>query len=549
MKLLKLICSALLLNFSYCAYSAAPVYYGILTVGAKVGYKAVNQSFKLQFYAVNNTTQKQTLSGFQFAHVSGPTTNIKVQSITNTCNGVLAGQGSVCNIYVNVLAKGNTSTTSSHPAETFRFSMKLNDAGGRGSVLTAKYPTEFLFATGKSIAGATRTITFKNACSAGSKLYIGLSGGAVNSIKPAIAGKLTSCNSDADCYPGSRCIPTLSIKQCFSNNPAPKNSSSPSDPFFLAPGKSITAEIPTFDNGVNIIWSGGFAGRGGCIGSQCETADCGGVSGGKVGACTAGKGFNQPVTMAEYTFEGQGNVTTATGNGETYTTSTNPVNDTYDLTNINGMSFASISVTPNATAGGTSNPYNCGVPGNKLSKSGLGACTWKFSPPSLQYIWVAYKNGATSCTSNTNCTKPEVCGTSVNRTAASGSRLKQRCGLPLGYWTADAICAADPGNNTPLFPCTDPIQGSLTYADMWGCSTGDLKESCYNVKNTTCCGCVNWNTVANVKVPYPPTEKCKGNNPLWEAHSQSRIEWVKRGCPTAYTYPYDDKASTFTCQK
>jgi hypothetical protein len=549
MKFLKWFGAALLLGFSWTAFSAAPVYYGILTVGIKVPYKAVNQTFKLLFYAVNNSTQRQTLSDFKFAHESGPNTGVKLKSITNSCNGVLAGQGSVCNIFVTVMTQGNPGTSHSHPAERYRFSMRLNASGGRGSILSAKLPTDFLFATGKLVSSANRTLTFKNFCAANKKLYVGLSGGAVNSIKPAISGKLTTCNADADCYPGSKCISTLGQKQCFSINPIPKNTANPSDAYFLAPGKTITAKIPTYDNGVSIIWSGGFAGRGGCVGNQCQTADCGGVSAGKVSACKPGQGFKQPVTMTEYTFESEGNVITATGDGNTYTLSPNSVTDTYDITNINGISFASISVTPNATPGGTSNPYNCGVPGNKLNKSGLGKCTWKFTPPSNDYVWVAFNSGASSCTTDSDCTSPAVCGMSIKRSAALGARIKKRCGIPLGYWTADAVCAADPGNNTPLFPCTDPIQGSLTYADLWGCSKGELKQSCYNVKNTTCCGCVNWNTVANITVPYPPTVVCKGKNPIWQTHSQSRIEWVKRGCPTAYTYPYDDKSSTFTCQK
>jgi hypothetical protein len=30
---------------------------------------------------------------------------------------------------------------------------------------------------------------------------------------------------------------------------------------------------------------------------------------------------------------------------------------------------------------------------------------------------------------------------------------------------------------------------------------------------------------------------------------QPTLQWLKSGCPSAYTYPYDDMSSTFTCQE
>ena len=36
-------------------------------------------------------------------------------------------------------------------------------------------------------------------------------------------------------------------------------------------------------------------------------------------------------------------------------------------------------------------------------------------------------------------------------------------------------------------------------------------------------------------------------NPTWTSDVQPGLQYLKAGCPTAYTYPYDDKSSTFTC--
>jgi len=540
----------ILLGFSEHSTAASTVYFGILPTSVKVNFKAINQKFDLLFYVVNNSTQKQTLSDLTFIPIKAPAANpVKLVSIGNDCKNILAGQGSVCNIHVIMLAQGNKATTKSYAPFDYQFSMKINAVGGRGSVLSAKIPTRFLFATGKVIAEATRTIAFENLCPASQKVYMGISGGAVNSIRPAIAGKLTTCTTSADCYPGSTCVNT-NPKQCFSDNPIPKNTVNPANPYYLAPKKTSSVTIPTYDNGVQIIWSGGIAARLECTGDQCQTADCGGVAADKVHGCVAGRGFNQPVTTSEFTLEGEGSVTSATFNGSTYVESGNTAADTYDVTIINGITMAPLSMQPSNAGWSAANPYYCGIPGFKPARSPLGACSWNFTPPTVGYVWVAFKTGAISCTQDSDCTtKPEVCGQSYNPGVAPGLRIRQHCGIKKGYWTADAICAADPKNNTPEFPCTTEVQGSLTYGDLFGCSTGNLAQSCYNVSTTTCCGCVNWDTVANVSVPYPPTAKCVGANPIWQTHSQPRLEWLKRGCPTAYTYPYDDKSSTFTCQK
>ena len=37
------------------------------------------------------------------------------------------------------------------------------------------------------------------------------------------------------------------------------------------------------------------------------------------------------------------------------------------------------------------------------------------------------------------------------------------------------------------------------------------------------------------------------SDPVWYTYIRPGIEWIKRACPSAYTYPFDDKTSGFSC--
>lgn len=45
----------------------------------------------------------------------------------------------------------------------------------------------------------------------------------------------------------------------------------------------------------------------------------------------------------------------------------------------------------------------------------------------------------------------------------------------------------------------------------------------------------------------PETEKCKNKNAFWNDKVKSGLLYLKKACPTAYTYPFDDMSSTFVC--
>lgn len=297
--------------------------------------------------------------------------------------------------------------------------------------------------------------------------------------------------------------------------PAPANNN-----YKLDPGSSNTVNIP------GAQWSGVIAGRTNCAGGVCETGDCGGGE----GACT--HGFNQPATQAEFT-------TVPTGG-----------NDFYDVEVINGFNLP-ISITPSVAAS-ANNPYFCGTPGAVNPSPGMGSCSWQFAPPLVEYNWV--QNGGKACTASTDCTGGTICGLSFN--PGQQQLLQKTCGKQLGYWTANQICGIQRNYGAP-FNCSEvpPNQPTLTWWNLFACvppigceQPGNPACSCYqNGANSSCCGCVNWDKIGLPVPPGPTTQQCNSTNPNWNNHVQPTLEWLKRGCPTAYTYPFDDVSSTFQC--
>ncbi|CEK11039.1 thaumatin family protein [Legionella hackeliae] len=546
------ICSLILslLSISTSAI-AAPLFIATYPQKYIVSYGANHQTLQLQYTIVSNLANRsQDLSKFGFASAK-PDARILLKSITNTCRGILPPQGprGVCTVNVNLQVTGIQ-----YPSHTAlpnaAYHLLFTYGSGRGTTMSS-VPIMFNFATGATIPTAARTFIFKNNCNY--NVWLGISGGATNSIKPAIAGDAQSCKDtvhSSDCYPGSVCIPvSAGVKHCFWKNPTPTGGN-----YNLTQGGgSATVTFPVYNNGIDAQWSGGVAGRTNCTSTSCDTGDCnGGATSGHNGACKTGTGFNAPVSTAEFTLLGTLPLVynnTARGNTD---------KDTYDVTIINGISTA-ISMAPsNGTWGGSQSPYSCGVPGATTNVQSSAACDWSsFNPPNLKaYRWVKYTNTAVQdqCL-NTNCAQGE-CGAAFNP-GNGGVVLKNVCGTPLGYWTADAFCAKDSTfqDSRININCSAHLaspDSQYTQAELYGCSKGIFKNSCYTAGavSGSCCGCVNWNTLG-INVPAPPiTQSCGGvKTDSWVNVSQPKLEWLKEACSNAYVYPYDDASSTFTCQK
>lgn len=365
--------------------------------------------------------------------------------------------------------------------------------------------------------GGSRTFTFTNQCS--SDIWFGISGGSVKS-KVGTTTQPDLCNTSDDCYQGSSCIQTGNISHCFWDNPAPANGS-----YKLTKGQSNTVEFPSVDNGLGLLWSGQIAGRTNCTGPACETASCG--SGGN--ACNPSQGFNSPATLAEFSLLHSGV-------------------DTYDISAINGMNVP-VKFGPSNASVDPMSPFTCGTSGNTLTVQGLGSCSWSYTTPSNIYRDVL--QGGASCSSDSACTVAgEVCGLSFQDVLAGATQTT--CGKFLGYWTEDQICGIKPTFSSTEFNCaaTAGMPGSFsgtTIANLTGC--GGTSGSCYSDgADSNCCGCVNWQD-EGVSIPGSPVvgQCAPPSNPAWQAKILPNLTWIKKGCPSYYTYPYDDKSSTFSC--
>jgi len=162
--------------------------------------------------------------------------------------------------------------------------------------------------------------------------------------------------------------------------------------------------------------------------------------------------------------------------------------DYYDVEIINGVHIP-VSMGPTNTAsGGSSDPYTCGNPGSASPTTSVGACSWNFKPPSVDYNWVTA--GGNACSSNSDC-GGSICGISFN--PGHADLLQKTCGSQLGYWTADQICGITPSYGAPFY-CSDRLpapQDYLMNSNLFACN-GPI-GSCYQEgASDSCCGCVNW---------------------------------------------------------
>jgi len=221
--------------------------------------------------------------------------------------------------------------------------------------------------------------------------------------------------------------------------------------------------------------------------------------------------------------------------------------DYYDISNIGGvnvpMSFGPeegslFSYSP-------SEPYNCGTPGAITNPNGEWESSWAFSPPSVYNRWVS--TGNVSCTSDAQCSGSDVCGL-VNKVGAQNP-FQLTCGQLLGFWTAGAVCGLDSSFGSP-FNCEMKLgspNSGLDLDNLYGC-TG--VGSCYQSgAESSCCGCVNWDAIIGSDLSPSSTQQCNSANPNWIRYVLPQIEWVKMGCPSCYTFPYDDMSSTFVCSQ
>ncbi|MFC3909428.1 thaumatin family protein [Legionella dresdenensis] len=351
-----------------------------------------------------------------------------------------------------------------------------------------------------------------------------------------VGGAITNtpvCSSNSDCPSGSTC--NTASKICYFNNYGPQTGSYE----LTSNGGTATTQIiqtAASTPGDQVLWKGLISASTQCNGSSCLNNDC--QSNGGTTSCAAGVGFQQPATEAEFTLQlvGAGSV------------------DTYDISNVNGFSMP-ISM---ATSQSASN-YTCGTAGNNVAAGSLQACNYSnVTPPTNMYYWVS--NTGVGCTSQNMCSDAtKICGLAFNPNSNS---FVKNCGSFLGYWAANQICQTSPSFSSPFgdnFSCNQMLSNpfpsnTYTLTQLLKCSppssSAPLFNSCYlnysgyNAQQLSqCCGCTDWPGIANPSASCPVGQV----DPQWTTYVQPLIQWMKQACPTSYSYPYDDKASTFQC--
>jgi hypothetical protein len=337
----------------------------------------------------------------------------------------------------------------------------------------------------------------------------------VNGCSQPVQIVVTAGATSAACGAGDTCAP---VGTCNTSNdlcywPLPDLGANGG---LLVPGASQTVCFEAPIAGQNTQWSGNLAGQLGCASGSASCPP-------------------QPVTLAEFTLANQ--------------TTSPPGTDFYDVSVINGMdvSMSMVPVAGTFTAQ-QGDPYSCGGPGATSSTSSLGACSWNVQPTvhgTDETTWTrAVVPGGSACTSDTQCSGGTRCGLSQH-----GASFSQTCGAPLGWWTADQICGVDPSFGAP-YDCASAVQNSnattSTYTQLFQCSGPEQSQSCYsNGATKDCCGCgtdsADWPKTTG------PGFSCKNDNPNWQSVAEPWLAFLKKACPTAYVYPFDDATSTFTC--
>jgi hypothetical protein len=387
-----------------------------------------------------------------------------------------------------------------------------------------------------------RTLTFVNHCS--QTVRLGINGGFVQ-----------NCGSNGSCPTGTTCLgnPPRNPPGCFWSFPSPTSGTQ-----VLAPGGKPGHQVvynltnppltSTITNGpakgqtVTVKWSGNVYGMTGCDaqGNNCTTGLCPNPQGGPtVVPCQSGQGPGGPATLAEFTLVPTGA-------------------DVYDISLINGFNVPiSMAPTSRSTNPSGKNPYWCRTPGATVAAGGLSACPWTFKTKlsvnggnptdyASSLRWVS--PGGAACGANGSCALG-VCGLSGE--PGRGTTITQLCGTQKGWWNAFEVCTfnggADNSSFGAPFNCSQQITGQGQMSELYLCVATNA-QSCYTPGAAAqCCGCPTWK-VGGKTLPVSPGISCASVNPAWTANSQPWSLLVKQACPTAYSFPFDDATSTFTCQ-
>jgi len=446
--------------------------------------------------------------------------------------------------------------------------------------------------------GSARTIKFVN--DSNKPVWVGITGGTSNSyeteemvstVNPASNGPNKMCgpsNPAGACPTGSTCRQGGAVPESKTTYFCYWDQAVPSNGYKIAAGTgsgstSISVSDSSYDPVADITWSGNFFPREGCTTNangdlKCEIADCGGPGTGA--ACAPGTGGSPAVaTLPEVTLQPHST-------------------DYYDISVIAGANIVT-SFGPDAAASTASDPvpaandYLCGTAGDRSAQGNLAASDWDMAThvqdtvitgATTPYSQTAQTGSTLSsayfhlvstlatrespgCSTDTECkTAGYVCGYDINAVNGSSPDYQTSCGNHLAWMSASEIWALHTqADNAAPFKFsgsyTDAAGATINYYQLFTCTAPTV--SGYSTPITDAartCGCTNWGDssfqvagdAAFASQVAKPSQNCTANNTVnssheWTTYVLPTIAWLKKSCPTCYTYPFDDMSSTFQC--
>lgn len=303
-------------------------------------------------------------------------------------------------------------------------------------------------------------------------------------------------------------------------------------------------------NGVTADWSGKLEFYPDVSdGGLASSALCNGFE-----KCPTYQGLNGVVTAVEFTFVPHGA-------------------DFYDVSIINGFNVG-IEMKPDGSfrqvyegLAASGRGYNCGAAGAAAQPDQrLSPCSWEFVKKlrraeeidDITPLLTQVDGGFGSCSHHSDCSGfGLVCGQvaktiwdPVNQVSRPTTQITMECGHYIGSWSAYQLCVWS-GNSYRSPPPYEGLIDCPSMHDMFACAGFQpWTTTCYghNVpENGECCGCANWTSALKVPVPEGGSG-CLGASPEWMQKALPFYQILKAGCPTSYTYAFDDETSTFTCR-
>jgi hypothetical protein len=361
-------------------------------------------------------------------------------------------------------------------------------------------------------ADQQRSINFINSCDI--PVQVGFTSGAM----------CATCSPSQGCPDGGIC----QLGNCFFPSLLPRQSNPPGNYLRLNPGQQASTSL----NMGQLGYGGAVYVSTGCDSYEqsCET----GICAGKV--CDQFTGPVGPHTRAEFFMD----MTDGT--------------DYYDVSLIHGVN---VPITMSPRFGVAPVNFTCQTAGGIRGFQDLPGCSYQFNPnlgnekggmvnQSSSLVFVAPPNlGAPQpCRGDTDCPSSLRCGLAADRNVDGSPQdsVSRVCGRFVGLWSANEVCVYGQDFDTPFNCQQGTILPGGRNTDLYGCS-GPYDFSGYGRGHgetaANVCGCVNW--------PQPSDQPCNFDNGEWERVAYPWTNLLKKGCPTAYSYPYDDMTSSFRC--